>query len=103
MDRRTFIGSLAGGMLGASAAAQAQQGRKVPRIGYVSSNKRLVTSDAFEQALRERGYVFGQNVVVEERYADGQLDRVRTLVDEVLTVSAWARAGRGAFTRREGS
>src|SRR5262249_6563694 len=49
-----------------------------------SSNRRTVNVDAFDQGLRDRGYVIGQNVVVEYRFADGQPERVRSLIDDVL-------------------
>ena len=62
MDRRDFIGSLAGGLLAAPFAAEAQQAAKVPRIGYLANN--LAASphlrEAFLQGLRDLGYVEGR-------------------------------------------
>jgi len=86
MRRRAFVAALTGGILGWPPAALAQRAAKVPRIGYVSSNRRTANVDAFDQGLRDRGYVIGQNVLVDYRFADGQLDRVRPLVDEVLAL-----------------
>jgi ABC-type uncharacterized transport system substrate-binding protein len=66
--------------------AQAQPAGKMPRIGYVTSSGRTANVDAFEQGLREVGYVIGQNVMVEYRFGEGHVDRVPALVDEVLQV-----------------
>jgi hypothetical protein len=52
MDRRTFIGSLAGGLLAAPIAAQAQQLPKVSRIGALEANPLLGAGDAFRDGLR---------------------------------------------------
>ena len=85
MDRRTFLGTLTGGLLAAPLAAEAQQQEKIPRLGVIG--ERSPTDPfvaAFRQALRELGYVEGRNVVVEVRYAHGALDRVPSLAAELL-------------------
>ena len=54
--------------------AEAQQAKKVHRIGYLTSNTssaELPRFDAFRQALRELGHVEGQNITIEYRYAEG--------------------------------
>ena len=56
-------------------SAEAQQPKKVPRIGYLSTGDAASEStraEAFRLALRERGYVEGQNIATEYRYADGK-------------------------------
>ena len=76
MDRRTFIGTLTGSLLVARLAAEAQPSRKLPRIGVIgerSSTDPFLT--AFRQGLRDLGYIEGQNIVIEYRYADGVVDR----------------------------
>ena len=76
MDRRTFIGTLACSLLVASFGAEAQPSRKLPRIGVIgerSSTDPFLT--AFRQGLRDLGYIEGQNIVIEYRYADGVVDR----------------------------
>jgi len=83
MDRRVFLGGIAG-LVAAARAVWAQPAGKMPRVGYVTSVARSVNVDAFEQGLRELGYAIGQNVVVEYRFAEGRTDRVPALVDEVL-------------------
>jgi len=64
--------------------AGAQQVGKMPRIGYASLNARAVTVDAFEQGLRQLGYVLGQNIFIDYRFAEGHLERLPPLVNELL-------------------
>jgi putative tryptophan/tyrosine transport system substrate-binding protein len=64
--------------------ARAQPAGKIPRVGYATSGIRSAIVDAFERGLRESGYVIGQNVVVEYRFAEGHVDRVPALVHELL-------------------
>src|SRR6476646_6602836 len=69
------------------ARAQAQQPKKVPRIGYLSSFDPASDSDGTEGirlALRELGYVEGQNIATEYRYAEGKLDRLPELAAELV-------------------
>ena len=85
--RRVFLGTLAGGLLAAVPIAEAQQSGKTPRIGFVkagapSANQHFL--DAFKRGLHELGYVEGQNVAVEERWAEGQNDRFPALVAELI-------------------
>jgi len=87
MERRSFVGAVAGAFLTLPFAIDAQQRASLPRIGYVvlndaDSGRHLLA--AFRQGLRERGWVDGQNIVIEERYADGVLDRLRALVAELI-------------------
>ena len=56
--------------------AQAQQQKKVPRIGFLVPNSQSASSirtEAFQQGLRELGYVEGQNIVLEYRFAEGKI------------------------------
>jgi putative ABC transport system substrate-binding protein len=76
-------------LLAAPLAAQAQPPARVARIGYLvtgvlASPETRVLLDAFRQGLRERGYVEGQNIVIEYRAADGQLERFPTLATELV-------------------
>ena len=87
MERRTFVGVVAGTLFSLPFVVNAQQPSNVPRIGYIvlnsaDSGQHLLA--AFRQGLRERGWVDGQNIVIEERYADGVLDRLRALVAELI-------------------
>jgi len=78
MDRRAFLGSLAGGLIAAPLAAEAQPVGKVRRVAYLSlAAGPSPRSEALEQGLRELGYVVGQNIAVEYRWAAGDLGRAR--------------------------
>jgi putative tryptophan/tyrosine transport system substrate-binding protein len=83
MNRRAFVTGL-GAMLAAPLAAEGQQGGKVPRIGYVTLNTRTVTVEAFEQGLRQSGYVLGQNIVIDYRFAEGHPELLPALVNDLL-------------------
>ena len=66
---------------------QAQPMARVPRIGFLSAGLPSASMDrveAFRQALRALGYVEGENVVIEYRYAEGKLDRVSELAAELV-------------------
>jgi putative ABC transport system substrate-binding protein len=68
-------------------SAQAQQPTKVPRIGYLSATSPSVNPtriEAFRQGLRELGYVEGKNIIIEWRYAEGKLDRLRELAADLV-------------------
>jgi ABC-type uncharacterized transport system substrate-binding protein len=67
--------------------AKAQQTKKVSRIGFISGFSASSLSariEAFRQGLRELGYVEGKNIVIESRYAEGRLDRLRDLAAELV-------------------
>jgi len=87
MDRRTFVGTVAGALLTTPLAAIAQQAEKVFRIGFFSPNSAEVSQNrlaAFRQGLRERGWVEGQNLLIEYRWADGKVDRLPALAAELI-------------------
>ena len=70
-----------------SIPARAQQPKKVPRIGYLSAGDAASESaraEAIRLALRERGYIEGQNIATEYRYAEGKLDRFPELAAELV-------------------
>jgi len=67
--------------------ARAQQPKKIPRIGYLSRFDPATESaraEAIRLALRERGYIEGQNIAFEYRYAEGKLDRAPELAAELV-------------------
>jgi putative tryptophan/tyrosine transport system substrate-binding protein len=85
--RREFITLLGGAAVGWSLAASAQTRSKIRRVGIVFSstpmaNKHLV--EAFRQGLRELGYVEGQTILLEIRWAEGRPERARQLVTELV-------------------
>jgi len=86
-------------------AARAQQPQRIPRIGFLTTVPLVLIrprTEAFQQSLRELGYVEGKNIVVEWRSADGQQDRLPALAAELvrlkvdIIVSAGAAATRPA-------
>jgi ABC-type uncharacterized transport system substrate-binding protein len=90
MDRRTFLG-LAGGLLATPVAAQAQQAGRVYRIGYLSTGSATASPralEAFQQGLRELGWIEGENIVIEYRFADGRFDRLPDLAAELVRLRA---------------
>jgi putative ABC transport system substrate-binding protein len=76
----------------AGAVAEAQQATKIPRIGYLtaasfSSSSMAVRTEAFRQALRALGYIEGKNILIDERYAEGKLDRLPALAIELIRLN----------------
>jgi putative tryptophan/tyrosine transport system substrate-binding protein len=68
-------------------AAQAQQPATIARIGFVSTTSPSnvpARLEAFRQGLRKLGYVEGRNIVIEYRYAEGKVDRLPSLADELV-------------------
>ena len=83
IDRRTFIGTLAGGLLASPFITFAQQPTKLPRIG-VLGNEDSPPWEGFRQGLRELGYVDGRNVTMEWRWSEGRTDRLPALALELV-------------------
>ena len=74
-------------LLAVGVTAEAQQPKKVPRIGYLSSTDPATEStraEAIRLALRELGYIEGQNIAIEYRYAEGKDDRLPELAAELV-------------------
>jgi putative ABC transport system substrate-binding protein len=73
--------------------AEAQQPKTIHRIGYQSAGTSAEREEAFRQGLRELGYIEGQNIIIEWRFAQGKLDQVprnsadlvRLKVDVIVT------------------
>src|SRR6266702_4035417 len=64
--------------------AEAQQPKKVPRIGFLSGTSSNPRREAFSQGLRELGYVEGKNVLIEWRYAEEKFNRLPELAAELV-------------------
>ena len=94
MNRRAFIGSLTGGLVAAPLAAGTQQIGKAPRIAFLSPgspsdagrspSNLAVLFAAFREGLRELGYVEGQNIEIESRWAEGNYDRLPGLAADLV-------------------
>jgi putative tryptophan/tyrosine transport system substrate-binding protein len=96
-------------LLAVAVIADAQQPKKVPRIGYLSASdpaRESARSEAIRQALRELGYIEGQNIAIEYRYSKARVDRapelaaelVRLKVDIIVVTGgdSWIRAAMNA-------
>ena len=83
MDRRTFIGTLAGGLVAGPLAAQAQKA-ETPRVGWLTSSVVHTRNvDAFRQGMSALGY---RDISIELRAAAGQIDRLPALAAELLAL-----------------
>jgi len=95
---------LSSAVLLAAMPVHAQQSKKVPRIGYLSARDTAsdsARSAAIRQGLRELGYIEGQNIAFEYRYADGKRERFAVLAAELvrLKVDLIVVAGGDALVR----
>jgi putative tryptophan/tyrosine transport system substrate-binding protein len=87
MNRRTFMGSVAGGLLAVPLAARAQQVAKVYRVGIletIPAAQNAAKFDALRKGLRDLGYVEGRNLIIEYRSADGRAERFPALASELV-------------------
>src|SRR5437867_69592 len=88
MDRRTFISTLVASLLVAPLPADAQRPAKLPRIGFLGMDSQMQAERlaAFQEGLRELGYVDGRNVVIEYRWAEGRFERLPELASELVAL-----------------
>jgi len=98
MDRRKFIGTVSVSVLAAPLGSLAQQQAKVPRIGFLGNSTSALEANLvlpFREGLRDLGYVEGRNIVIEYRWAEGNYERFRSLIAELvaLNVDAIVTAG----------
>ena len=87
MDRRTFIGGVAGGLLAAPLGARAQQVGKVYRVGIlepIPAAQNAANLNALRKGLRDLSYVEGRNLIIEYRSADGRAERFPDLATELV-------------------
>ena len=87
VTRRMFIGALAGTLLAAPCGAAAQVTGKIWRVGFLEAGAPTANPqfmEAFRRGMNALGYVEGQNVVILDRWADGQVDRFPALLSELV-------------------
>ncbi len=81
----TLVVTFALGLLAGTLSAEAQLAEKMPRIGYLNYRAGPNAGDeAFRQTLRDLGWIEGQNIVIEYRWAAGKRDRYPTLAEELV-------------------
>src|SRR5215469_5627429 len=74
-------------LLALGSSAEAQEPKKIPRIGYLTGgpNPAMVSrTEAFRQGLRDLGYVEGKNIIIEWRYAEAKPERLPALAAELV-------------------
>jgi ABC-type uncharacterized transport system substrate-binding protein len=88
MNKTISCFALSALLIALCAPAEAQQSKKVPRIGFIGgsgiTNNPRSNFNVFLQGLRDLGYVDGKNIVIEHRDAEGKLDLIPSLVDELV-------------------
>jgi len=87
MIKRIVVCLLTTALLSIAPFAEAQQPKKVARIGYLSTQepaRESTRAEAIRAALRELGYIEGENIVIEYRYAEGKVDRHPELAAELV-------------------
>src|SRR5262245_60006554 len=109
MSKRIFCFVLGAMLFALCQSADAQQPGKIPRIGYLSNAEPATDSaraGGIRLALRELGYIEGQKIAIEHRFAEGKVDRASELAAElvrlkvdIIVVAAgdqWIRAAKNA-------
>ena len=102
MRRRDFIRAIAGSASLWPLVARAQQPTKLS-IGFLSINTQpsmKARIEAFQQGLRELGYIDGQNILIEYRFAEGRPDRLRRLADELVRLKVSVIVTEGTTSTR---
>jgi len=87
MNRKIFCLPLCALLLALSFPVEAQQPTKIPRIGFLGGGSASANAgriEAFRQGLRELSYLEGKNLVIEQRWAEGKLDRLPALAAELV-------------------
>jgi putative ABC transport system substrate-binding protein len=87
MKRKITALALSAMLFALCVGAEAQQPKKVPRIGYQSAGSSGEREEAFRQGLRELGYVEGQNIVIEWRFAQGKPDQIPRNTAELVRLN----------------
>jgi putative ABC transport system substrate-binding protein len=87
MNRRALLAVVAGAVVARSCGfLAAQQASRVPRLGFLWDRPSEYTDaiEAFRRGLRDLGWIEGQNITIEYRWADGKPDRMRELAEELV-------------------
>ena len=94
MKRKNTVLTLCTVLLALGVSAQAQQPAKVHKIGVLRADSPPnLSAETFQQAMRDLGYVEGKNIFIEYRYAEGKVDRLPNLAEELVRLNVdviWA-------------
>lgn len=100
MRRRAFIALFGGAAVAGLLAAQAQQSTRMRRIGWLvtgSPTSHGISLAAFQEGLRNLGYIEGKNVRIEYRWAEGEVDRLPALATELVQLDVDLILAGGSF------
>jgi putative tryptophan/tyrosine transport system substrate-binding protein len=89
-DLRLLISGLCALLFALCVVAEGQETKKIPRVGYLTSTEppyETFRKESIRQALRELGYIEGQNIAIEYRYAEGKMDRLPELAAELVRLN----------------
>jgi putative ABC transport system substrate-binding protein len=108
MTKKVILIALCSLLLAQCSAVEAQQAKKTPRIGSLAATKPAAVATriaAFQQGLRELGYIEGKNIIIEWRSAEGKIDRLPALAAELarLNVDVIVTTGSTPTPSRQGS
>jgi putative ABC transport system substrate-binding protein len=84
LNKKIFVLALTALLLALCSSAEAQQAKKVPRIGWLGADPQAPTRETFRQGLRDLGYVEGQSIFIEWRFAEDKPDRFPDLAAELV-------------------
>jgi hypothetical protein len=106
IDRRTFIGSIAGGLLALPLAAHSQQAGRIYRLGFLHPGARPSSGagflGSFTDPMRELGYVENRNLAVEARFGENNADKLPELARELVLLKPDAIVAIGTSAIRAG-
>ena len=86
MGKKAIVVLLVGLALVSVHSAEAQQAKKVPHIGYMRFIEVPVYDAAFRKELNELGYIDGQNIYIEYRFAGGSIERLAEFAAELVSL-----------------
>ena len=89
MDRRTFVGTIAGSVMAVRSVAVAQSAAKIYRVGFLLGATRESVAPLFDglrDGMHDLGYAEGRNVVYEQRYGAGRMERLPELAAELVSL-----------------
>src|SRR5262245_58125368 len=96
MKKKITVLTLCAVLLALCVRVEAQQRQNIARIGFLSRDIHLADSrspaprnlEAFRQSLRELGYIEGKTIIIEYRFADGRVERLAALTEELIGLNA---------------